>query len=75
MFKLSNLLILNICIFILFLVQIITGGWIWYDFTMKMRPSTELIGFHPINGVILTIFIALHVYMNRRWIKTQLMPK
>lgn len=75
MAKLSNLLILNMCMFILFLIQVITGGWIWYDFTVKIRPPTELIGFHPINGIVLTILVILHLYMNRRWIKTQLMPK
>lgn len=73
MVKSSGLLVINVCIIILFLVQVLTGGWIWIDFLEGVRPSISLIRFHPINGIILTVFILMHIYMNRRWIRVQLL--
>ncbi len=80
------LLVLNICVFVLFLIQATTGGIIWYgDLTNSDESSSNaqadepphptLEKFHPINGTILTIFIILHLYMNRKWISTQLLHK
>ena len=34
-----------------------------------------LIRIHPINGIVLTIFILSHIYLNRNWIKVQLLNK
>lgn len=73
MVKSSGLLIINACTFILFLVQVLTGGWIWIDILEGIRPSISLIKFHPINGIVLTVFILFHIYMNRRWIRIQLL--
>ena len=75
MVKKSKLLVINVCTFILFLVQIITGGWIWIDFSTGIRPPFDLIRIHPFNGVVLTVFIIFHLYMNRNWIKLQLLNK
>ncbi len=75
MVKASKLLVINVCTFILFLVQVITGGWIWIDFSTGVQPSLDLIRIHPFNGVILTVFIIFHLYMNRNWIKLQLLNK
>ena len=75
MVKTSKLLVINICTFILFLIQIITGGWIWIDFLTGNRPNLDLIKIHPINGIVLTVFIIFHLYMNRNWIKLQLQNK
>jgi cytochrome b subunit of formate dehydrogenase len=75
MVKKSKLLVINVCTFILFLVQIITGGWIWIDFTTGVQTSPDLIRIHPFNGIVLTVFIIFHLYMNRNWIKLQLLNK
>lgn len=75
MVKASKLVVINVCTFILFLVQVITGGWISIDFATGVRPSPDLIRLHPFNGVILTVFVLFHLYMNRNWIKLQLLNK
>jgi len=75
MVKKSKLLVINVCTFILFLVQIITGGWIWIDFSTGVRPPFNLIRIHPISGIVLTVFVLFHLYMNRNWIKLQLLNK
>jgi len=75
MVKASKLVVINVCTFILFLVQAITGVWIWIDFSTGVRPSPDLIILHPFNGVVLIVFIIFHLYMNRNWIKLQLLNK
>jgi len=75
MVKSSKLLIINICIFILFLIQIVTGGWIWIAILSGIRLPLFLIRIHPINGIVLTIFILSHIYLNRNWIRIQLINK
>lgn len=73
MVKLSKLLVVNVCTFILFLLQAATGGWIWIDMLGGIRPPLALLRFHPYNGIVLTAFILIHIYMNWRWIKVQLL--
>jgi predicted small integral membrane protein len=76
MVKSSKLLAVNVCTFILLAIQAVSGGWIWFDIIEGGRPPVALLRFHPINGLVLTIFILSHMYMNRRWIKAQLLnPK
>ncbi len=75
MVKTSKLLVINVCTFILFLIQIITGGWIWIDITRGVQPPFDLIRIHPFNGIVLTVLIIFHMYMNRNWIKLQLLSK
>jgi predicted small integral membrane protein len=70
--KLTNLSGSIICQFILFIAQVISGGWIWFDMMNGVRPPLYLLRFHPISGTILTAFILLHIYLNRAWIKMQL---
>jgi cytochrome b subunit of formate dehydrogenase len=72
MVKLSKLLAINACTFILFAIQAFSGGWIWFDLLEGIRPPLALLRFHPINGTVLTIFILSHIYMNRIWIRKQL---
>lgn len=73
MVRLSKLLLVNVCTSILFVLQAITGGWIWIEILGGLRPPLTLLRIHPIIGVILTIFILLHLYMNNKWIKIQLL--
>lgn len=73
MVKLSKLQVVNVCTFILFLIQAVTGGWIWIDILTGVRPSLVLLRLHPYNSVILTVFILMHIYLNWRWIKVQLL--
>jgi cytochrome b subunit of formate dehydrogenase len=75
MINLSKLLAVNVCEFILFSIQIVTGGWIWFDILGGLRPPLALLRLHPFTGVILTVFIMLHIYMNRKWIEVQLLNK
>jgi len=72
MVKPSRLLIINICIFILFLIQVVAGFWIWINFLEGVRPSLSLIRIHQFNGIVLTVFILSHIYLNRNWIRMQL---
>lgn len=72
MVGLSKLSAVILCQFILFLVQVVTGGWIWFDILHGFRPPFALLRIHPISGIVLTIFILIHIYMNRKWIKVQL---
>ena len=73
MVKLSKLLVVNVCIFILFLIQAVTGGWIWIDILSGARPPLVLLRLHPYTGIVLTVFILLHIYLNWRWVKVQLL--
>jgi cytochrome b subunit of formate dehydrogenase len=73
MVKISKLLVVNVCTFILFLIQAVTGGWIWFDILTGVRLPLVLLRLHPYNGVILTVFILIHIYLNWRWIKMQLL--
>jgi cytochrome b subunit of formate dehydrogenase len=73
MVKLSKLLVVNVCIFVLFLIQAVTGGWIWIDILSGARPPLVLLRLHPYTGIVLTVFILLHIYLNWRWVKVQLL--
>jgi cytochrome b subunit of formate dehydrogenase len=73
MVKASKLLVVNVCAFILFLMQAITGGWIWIDMLGGLRPPLALLRIHPIGGIVLVVFILLHIYINWKWIKVQLL--
>jgi hypothetical protein len=75
MAKLSKLLAVNVCTFVLFAIQAVSGGWIWFDIVEGIRPPVALLKFHPINGTILTIFILSHIYKNGKWIRAQLLNK
>lgn len=75
MVKISKLLVVNVCIFILFSIQVITGGWIWIDILSGVRPSLVLLKVHPYNGVVLTAFILMHIYLNWRWVNVQLLSR
>jgi cytochrome b subunit of formate dehydrogenase len=73
MVKLSKLLVVNVCTIILFLIQAVTGGWIWIDILTGVRPSLVLLRLHPYNGIVLTVFILTHIYLNWRWVKVQIL--
>jgi predicted small integral membrane protein len=73
MAKLSKLLAVNVCTFILFAIQAVSGYWIWFDIIYGVSPTIALLRFHPINGTVLMIFILSHIYMNRKWIRVQLL--
>ena len=73
MVKLSKLLVVNVCIFVLFLIQAVTGGWIWIDILSGARPPLVLLRLHPYTGIVLTVFILMHIYLNWRWVKVQLL--
>jgi len=54
-------------------IQVLTGGWILFDMVSGSPIPFALLRIHPINGIILTIFILSHIYLNRKWIKAQLL--
>ena len=72
MVRLSKLFIVNACAFVLLALQIISGGWIYIAYLEKLAIPHGVITFHPINGFVLIVVIILHLYMNKRWIATQL---
>ncbi len=72
MAKLTKLLVVNVCAFILLAVQVATGGWFLISRYEKLAPIPALFQLHPISGLALTIFLLLHIYLNRNWIKMQL---
>ncbi|HUI39582.1 MAG TPA: hypothetical protein VLY86_01485 [Methanothrix sp.] len=73
MAKLTKLLVVNVCAFVFLVVQVSTGGWILISIYGKVAPNPVLIKIHPISGLALTTFILLHMYLNRSWIKMQLL--
>jgi hypothetical protein len=73
MVKLTGLLVLNVCIFILLIMQASAGIWLWSLDWKGSDPPHALITTHLIVGSTLTVLVLVHLYMNRRWIKAQLL--
>ena len=69
----SWLLVLNLALFLMILMQLITGIRLWLVTLWGWADFNALMSFHLINGLSLATLIAVHLYMNRRWIKIQIM--
>ncbi len=72
MVKLSRLLVLNVIIFILLIMQVSAGLWLASLDWKGAEPPHALITTHLIVGSTLAILVLIHLYMNRRWIRMQL---
>ncbi len=73
MTKLTKLLVVNVCAFIVLVVQVATGGWLLISVYEKLPLNHTLTQIHPISGFVLTTLLSLHIYLNRNWIKMQLL--
>ncbi len=68
-----KLFALNIILLISLLLQIAIGARLFLITQGLISESTATwINLHIINGLILVLLIAIHLYMNRRWIALQL---
>jgi len=72
MVKKSGLLVLNLSIFILLIIQASLGIWLWSLDWKGSEPPHALITTHLINGLTLTVLVLVHLYMNWRWVRAQL---
>jgi uncharacterized membrane protein len=69
----SRLLVLNVIIFILLIMQASAGLWLWSLDLRDLEPPRALITTHLMIGLTLTTLVLVHIYMNRRWVRTQLL--
>lgn len=56
---------------ILLAVQAITGIRLWFIDILGWEESETWMNVHLITGFGLLVLIAIHLYMNREWIKAQ----
>ncbi len=75
MVRLSKLFALNAIILILLVMQASAGLWLASLDWRGAEPPRALITTHLIVGSTLTILILVHLYMNRRWIRAQLIDR
>jgi cytochrome b subunit of formate dehydrogenase len=76
MVKQSGLLVLNLVIFVQLILQASLGIRLWSLDVKGIDPSHALITTHLINGSTLIVLVLVHLYMNRRWVRLQLVgPK
>lgn len=72
MTKQSRLLALNIAMLVFFVVQAASGIRLWFVELLGWEDSEFWMNLHLITGFSLIVLIAIHIYMNRRWIKAQI---
>jgi cytochrome b subunit of formate dehydrogenase len=57
--------------FVFLAAQVASGMRLWFVELLGWEFSELWMNIHLIAGFILIILIAIHIYMNRRWIKAQ----
>lgn len=58
---------------LVFLVaQAVSGIRLWFVELLGWEDSEFWMNLHLITGFSLIVLIAIHIYMNRRWIKAQI---
>lgn len=68
-----NLLVLNMALFLLILVQFLAGIRLWLVRLWGWPDSDFLMNLHLIVGLSLIVLVTVHLYMNRGWIRMQLL--
>jgi cytochrome b subunit of formate dehydrogenase len=72
MTKQSRLLALNMAMLVLFIAQAAIGVRLWFVELLGWEDSEFWMNMHLITGFSLIVLIAIHIYMNRRWIEVQI---
>jgi cytochrome b subunit of formate dehydrogenase len=67
----QSLFAVNATMAILLAVQAITGIRLWFVNLIGWEDSETWMNAHLITGFGLLVLIAIHLYMNREWIKAQ----
>jgi cytochrome b subunit of formate dehydrogenase len=57
---------------VFFVAQAASGIRLWFVELFGWEDSEVWMKIHLITGLSLIVLIAIHIYMNRRWIKAQI---
>ena len=57
---------------VFFVAQAASGIRLWFVELLGWEDSEFLMNLHLITGFSFIVFIAIHIYMNRRWIMAQI---
>ncbi len=68
----SKLLVLNSVIFLMLLLQLLTGIRMWLVELSGWEFSLIVMNLHLINGLSFVALVFVHLYMNRGWIRLQI---
>ncbi len=72
MAKQFRFLALNTAMLVFFVAQAASGIRLWFVVLLGWEDSEVWMKIHLITGLSLIVLIAIHIYMNRRWIKAQI---
>ena len=67
----QSLFVVNTIMAILVTIQAITGIRLSFIDIIGWEESEMWMDVHLINGLCLLVLIAIHIYLNRNWIKAQ----
>ncbi|AKB74282.1 hypothetical protein MSLAZ_1021 [Methanosarcina lacustris Z-7289] len=71
MAKQPKLQILNVTLFLLLLLQLLTGIRLWFVELLRWEDSQTWMNLHLITGFGLVVLVLVHVYTNWWWVKSQ----
>ena len=71
MAKQLKLRILNVTLFLLLLMQLLTGIRLWFVELLGWEDSQTWMNLHLITGFGLVVLVLVHVYTNWWWVKSQ----
>lgn len=71
MTKQLKLQILNVSLFLLLLLQLLTGIRLWFVDLLGWEDSQTFMNLHLVTGFGLTLLIFVHIYTNWWWVKSQ----
>ena len=71
MAKQLKLQILNVSLFLLLLLQLLTGMRLWFVNLLGWEDSQTLMNLHLITGFCLAVLVLVHIYTNWWWVKSQ----
>lgn len=71
MAKKLKIQILNFALFLLLLMQLLTGIRLWFVGLLGWNDSQTLMNLHLITGFGLVVLVLVHVYTNWWWVKSQ----
>ncbi len=64
-----KLQILNVSLFLLLLVQLLTGIRLWFVELLEWEDSQTLMNLHLVTGFGLFVLVIVHIYLNWWWVK------
>ena len=72
MAKQPKLQILNVTLFLLLMMQLLTGIRLWFVELLGWEDSQTWMNLHLITGFGLVVLVLVHLYLNWWWVKAQL---